>query len=65
MLALLLVIGGVIGGQFGVRAGQKLRGEQLRALLSLMVLGVAARILIDLLVKPSDLYSLVPMVGGS
>ena len=31
LLAFLLVLGGVIGGQFGVSAGQKLKGEQLRA----------------------------------
>ena len=64
LLAFLLIIGGVIGGQFGVRAGQKLRGEQLRALLALMVLGVAVRILIDLLVRPSDLYSIIPLAGA-
>jgi uncharacterized protein len=63
VLALVLVIGGVVGGQFGVRAGQKFRGEQLRAMLALMVLGVALRILFDLVVRPSDLYSIVPLVG--
>jgi len=64
VLAFLLIIGGVIGGQFGVRAGQRLRGEQLRALLALMVLGVAVRILLDLVVRPSDLYSIVPLTGS-
>jgi len=64
MLAFLLIIGGVIGGQFGVRAGQKLRGEQLRAMLALMVLGVAIRILLDLVIRPSELYSIVPLVGS-
>jgi len=64
VLAFPLVIGGVIGGQFGVRAGQRLRAEQLRALLALMVLGVAIRVLIDLVVRPSDLYSIVPLAGS-
>ena len=32
VLALILAAGGVIGGQFGVRAGQKFRAEQLRAM---------------------------------
>jgi uncharacterized membrane protein YfcA len=64
VLAFLLIIGGVVGGQFGVRAGQKLRGEQLRALLALMVLAVALRILFDLVVRPSDLYSIVPLAGA-
>ncbi len=64
MLAFILVIGGVIGGQFGVRAGQKLRGEQLRLLLALMVLGVAIRILLDIVVRPSELFNIVPLVGS-
>ena len=64
LLAFLLIIGGVIGGQFGVRAGQKLRGEQLRALLALLVLGVAVRILIDLVARPADLYSIIPTAGN-
>jgi uncharacterized membrane protein YfcA len=64
VLAFLLVVGGVIGGQFGVRAGQKLRGEQLRALLALMVLGVAIRLLFDLVLKPSELYTIVPLAGA-
>ena len=55
--------GGVIGGQFGVSAGQKLKGEQLRALLALMVLAVALRLLLDLVLKPDELYSIVPLRG--
>jgi uncharacterized protein len=58
VLAAILVAGGVIGAQFGVRAGEKLRGEQLRLLLALLVLAVAARLLWGLLLPPSDVYSL-------
>ena len=65
VLALILAAGGVIGGQFGVRAGQKFRGEQLRAMLALMVLAVALRLLFDLVLKPSELYSLTPLLGGA
>ena len=57
-LALLLLIGGVIGAQIGTRAGSFLRGEQLRGLLALVVLGVCARMLFDLVVTPNDLFSL-------
>ncbi|MEO1542389.1 MAG: sulfite exporter TauE/SafE family protein, partial [Pseudomonadota bacterium] len=57
VLALLLIIGGVIGAQFGVRAGQYLRGEQLRALLALLVLGVSIRLAFDLILQPSELFS--------
>ncbi|MHA1517686.1 MAG: sulfite exporter TauE/SafE family protein [Alphaproteobacteria bacterium] len=64
VLAFLLIAGGVVGGQFGVRAGQKLRGEQLRALLALMVLAVAFRILFDLVVRPSEFYSIIPLTGA-
>jgi uncharacterized membrane protein YfcA len=65
VLALILAAGGVVGGQFGVRAGQKLKGEQLRLLLALLVLGVALRLLLDLVIKPADVYSIVPLLAGS
>lgn len=58
VLALLLLIGGVIGAQFGARAGAKLKGEQLRGLLALMVLGVCIKIALDLTLTPVDLYTL-------
>jgi uncharacterized membrane protein YfcA len=58
MLALLLMIGGVAGAQYGAKASQKLRGEQLRALLALLVLAVAIRLAVDLFVTPPNLYSL-------
>jgi uncharacterized membrane protein YfcA len=63
VLAGILVAGGVIGGQWGVRAGQKLKGEQLRALLAVMVLAVAVRLLFDLVLKPDDLFSILPLTG--
>lgn len=58
VLALALMVGGVAGAQYGAKAGQKLRGEQLRALLGLLVLAVALRLAFDLFVKPPNLYSL-------
>jgi uncharacterized membrane protein YfcA len=54
-----------MGGQFGVRAGQKLRGEQLRLLLALLVLAVAIRLLLDLVLQPADLYSIAPVLTGA
>jgi uncharacterized protein len=57
LLALLLILGGVIGAQIGTRVGVRLKAEQLRILLSLLVLTVSIRIAVDLLVKPSELYS--------
>ena len=58
LLALLLLIGGVVGAQFGARLGQKLRGEQLRGLLALMVLGVAVELAWQLATPPADAYSI-------
>lgn len=58
ILALILLTGGVIGAQIGTRAGTKLRGEQLRVLLALLVLSVCGKLLYDLVVTPDDLYSL-------
>ena len=58
VLAAILVTGGVIGAQFGVRAGARLRGEQIRLLLALVVLAVALRLLWGLVVTPSDIYSI-------
>lgn len=58
VLATILIIGGVVGAQIGARLGQKLRGEQLRALLALIVLGVGLKMLSDLLFMPAEIYSL-------
>lgn len=58
VLATILIIGGVVGAQIGARLGQKLRGEQLRALLALIVLGVGLKMLNDLLFMPTEIYSL-------
>jgi uncharacterized membrane protein YfcA len=57
-LAVLLLIGGVIGAQIGTRIGVKLKAEQLRILLSVLVLAVCGKLAMDLLLEPSELYSL-------
>ena len=58
VLAMLLMVGGVIGAQVGTRIGGLLKGEQLRGLLALIVLGVCAKLTFDLVITPEDLYSL-------
>ncbi|MEI7805775.1 MAG: sulfite exporter TauE/SafE family protein [Hyphomicrobiales bacterium] len=58
VLALILMAGGVIGAQFGARAGQKISGEWLRLLLGLLVLAVGLRFSFELGVKPDDLFSI-------
>ncbi len=57
-LAVLLLIGGVIGAQIGTRIGTRLKAEQLRVLLALMVLVVCGKLALDLLLMPTELYSL-------
>ncbi|BCH27330.1 UPF0721 transmembrane protein [Mesorhizobium sp. L-8-10] len=64
ILAFVLMVGGVAGAQYGARAGQRLRGEQLRALLALLVLAVALRLAFDLFVRPASLYSLASLGEG-
>ncbi|MDD8024477.1 MAG: sulfite exporter TauE/SafE family protein [Paracoccaceae bacterium] len=60
MLALLLIVGGVIGAQIGSRLGARLKAEQLRILLALLVILVAGKLGLDLLLRPSELFSLFP-----
>jgi hypothetical protein len=62
MLALILLLGGVIGAQIGSRAGARLRGEELRSLLAVMVLAVCAKLGWDLVAEPDELYSLAAPV---
>ena len=57
-LALILMVGGVTGAQFGARAGQKIRGEQLRLLLGLLILSVGIRFAIELVIQPADLFTI-------
>jgi uncharacterized protein len=57
VLGLILMAGGVIGAQYGVKVGQKLRGEQLRALLGALVLMVALRLAFNLFVTPTNIFT--------
>jgi uncharacterized protein len=63
VLAVILMVGGVVGAQFGARIGQNLRGDHLRALLALLVLGVGVRFLVELVAEPAERYSLTVLVG--
>ena len=63
VLAVLLLVGGVIGAQFGTILGAKLKAEQLRILLAGLVLLVCGKLALDLLLMPSELYSLGPSGG--
>lgn len=64
MLALILMVGGVTGAQFGARAGLLMKPERLRLLLGLLVLSVGLRFAIDLLGQPNELFS-IRVVDGT
>jgi uncharacterized protein len=64
VLVVLLFTGSVIGAQFGVRASRLLRGEQIRILLSIIVLLVMVKMLFDLLVTPDNVIALAKAAGG-
>ena len=64
MLAVLLIIGGVVGAQIGVGLGARLRAEQLRILMALLVLAVCGKLAFDLFITPEDLYSITPGIIG-
>jgi uncharacterized membrane protein YfcA len=58
VLAVLLLVGGVVGAQIGTVIGTRLKAEQLRILLAIMVLAVCGKLALDLLLQPSELYSI-------
>ncbi|WP_146586423.1 sulfite exporter TauE/SafE family protein [Puniceibacterium confluentis] len=62
VLALALIIGGVIGAQLGTVIGMRLKAEQLRILLAMLVLAVCGKIALELLLQPAEIYTLA--AGG-
>ena len=58
VLALVLMVGGVIGAQFGARAAQNMPPERLRLLLALLILAVGLRFGYELISRPANLYSI-------
>ena len=59
ILSFLLLVGGVIGAQFGVRIGLKLKAEQLRILLAILVLAMCLKITLELFINPVEIFTLV------
>ena len=58
VLAVLLLVGGVIGAQIGTSIGSRMKAEQLRILLAILVLAVCGKLALDLLLTPTELYSI-------
>jgi uncharacterized protein len=65
VLALILMVGGAIGAQFGAQAGQKMRAERLRLLLGILILAVGIRFALVMVVPPADVYAVQPSVEQS
>lgn len=59
VLALVLIMGSVVGAQFGVRCARFVSGAQARFLLSVIILGMVIRLTADLVFEPGQLFSLV------
>lgn len=57
ILAALLIAGGVIGAQVGVRVARKIKGAYARIILSLLLLLVSVELVGELFIQPEDLYS--------
>jgi len=64
LLALILLAGSTIGAQFGAVAGKRLKGEQIRILLAIIVLVLTVKIFFELVITPTDLVSLATAGGG-
>tara|TARA_B100000686_G_scaffold300336_1_gene334782 strand:- start:1928 stop:2836 length:909 start_codon:yes stop_codon:yes gene_type:complete len=58
VLASLMIIGGVIGAQIGARLGTTFKAEYLRGALAFLVLVVCLKILLDLTLTPSNIFSI-------
>jgi uncharacterized membrane protein YfcA len=59
MLGLLLIAGGVVGAQFGVRYGERLRSDWMRLCLAALILLICARLAVDLVFAPADPFNLL------
>jgi len=62
LLALLLLVGSVLGVQVGIRLGAKLPSEQFRVLLAILVLLTCGKLAFDLVATPGNPFSLA--LGG-
>ncbi len=61
VLAGLLLLGSVMGAQFGTQIAMKAKPEILRFVLAAIVLAVALRMLVGLTVQPDEIYTVAPL----
>ena len=62
MLALILMSGGVVGAQIGAALGHRLKAEQLRFMLGILILAVCIKILTSLVIEPQDLLTITDYI---
>ena len=62
MLALILMSGGVVGAQIGAVIGHRLKAEQLRFMLGILILAVCIKILTSLVIEPQDLLTITDYI---
>ncbi len=62
MLALILMSGGVVGAQIGAAIGHRLKAEQLRFMLGILILAVCIKILTSLVIEPKDLLTITDYI---
>jgi uncharacterized membrane protein YfcA len=58
VLAMLLLVGGVIGAQFGARLAMRIDPARLRLVLAVIVLLVALRMFLGLVWRPDEIYTI-------
>jgi uncharacterized membrane protein YfcA len=58
VLAAILLLGSVIGTQFGVRFSHRIPTYQLRGMMAVLLLMVAARLVYGLFVTPSEMFTM-------
>ena len=63
VLSTILLLGGVVGAQYGARLSGRFRAEELRAVLGLIVLLVGIQMGLELFVRPADLFAIAPGVA--
>lgn len=64
VLSTILLMGGVVGAQYGARLSGKFRAEEMRAALGLIVLLVGIQMGLELFVRPSEIFLLAPGIGN-
>ncbi len=63
VLSTLLLVGGVVGAQYGARLSGRFRAEEMRAALGLIVLLVGIQMGLELFVRPSDPFEVAPGIA--